>query len=36
MSTIKNGQIAQYCNFNKIIKGHGTSFHSPALSQKHV
>ena len=25
-----------YCHFNKIIKGPGTSFQSPALSQKHV
>ena len=36
MSTIKNGQISLYYHFNKIIKGPGTSFHSPALSQKHV
>ena len=36
MSTIKNGQILLYCHFNKIIKGPGTSFQSPALSQKHV
>ena len=35
MSTIKNGQISLYCHFNKIIKGPGTSFQSPALSQKH-
>ena len=33
MSTIKNGQISLYYHFNKIIKGPGTSFHSPALSQ---
>ena len=26
MSTIKNGQILLYCQFNKIIKGPGTSF----------
>ena len=36
MSTIKNGQISLYCHFNKIIKGPGTSFQSPAFSQKHV
>ena len=36
MSTIKNDQILPYCHFNKIIKGPGTSFQSPALSQKHV
>ena len=36
MSTIKNGQILLYCCFNKIIKGPGTSFQSPALSQKYV
>ena len=36
MSTIKNGQISLYFHFNKIIKGTGTSFQSPALSQKHV
>ena len=36
MSTIKNGQISLYCYFNKITKGPGTSFQSPALSQKHV
>ena len=36
MSTIKNGQILLYFCFNKIIKGSGTSFQSPALSQKHV
>ena len=36
MSTIKNDQISPYCHFNKIIKGPGTSFQSPALSQKHV
>ena len=24
------------CHFNKIIKGSGTSFQSPAFSQKHV
>ena len=35
MSTIKNGQILLYCHFNKIIKGPGTSFQSPALNQKH-
>ena len=36
MSTIKNDQISLYRHFNKIIKGPGTSFQSPALSQKHV
>ena len=36
MSTIKNAQMSPYCHFNKIIKGTGTSFQSPALSQKHV
>ena len=36
MSTTKNGQIPRYYNFTKIIKGPGTSFQSPALSQKHV
>ena len=36
MSTIKNEQISLCCHFNKIIKGSGTSFQSPALSQKHV
>ena len=36
MSTIKNDQISLYSRFNKIIKGPGTSFQSPALSQKHV
>ena len=30
---MKNGQILIYCHFNKIIKGPGTSFQSPALSQ---
>ena len=34
--TIKNGQILLSCNFNKIMKGPGTSSQSPALSQKHV
>ena len=33
MSPIKNGQILLLCNFNKIIKGPGTSSQSPALSQ---
>ena len=36
MSTIKNGQILMYCHFDKIIKEPGTSFQSPAFSQKHV
>ena len=36
MSTIKNDQISLYRYFNKIIKGSGTSFQFPALSQKHI
>ena len=36
MSTIKNDQISLYCHFDEIIKGPGTSFQSPALSQKHA
>ena len=36
MSTVKDGQIPLYYHFNKIIKGPGTSFQSPALSQKHA
>ena len=36
MSTIKSDQILLYCHFNEIIKGPGTSFQSPAVSQKHV
>ena len=36
MSTIKNGPILRFCHFNKIIKGFGISFLSPALSQKHL
>ena len=36
MSTIKNDQILLHCHFNKIIKEPGTSFPSPAFSQKHV
>ena len=36
MPTIKNGQILLYCHFNKIMKGSGTSFQSPAFSQKHA
>ena len=36
MAIIQNGQISQYCNFNKIKKGPGTSFWSPALNKKHV
>ena len=35
-STIKIGQILLYCHFSKILKGPGTSFQSPALSQEHV
>ena len=33
---MKNSQISLYCRFNKIIKGPGTSFQSPALNQKHI
>ena len=36
MSTIKNGQILLYCHFNETIKGPGSSYQSPALSQKYV
>ena len=36
MSTIKNGQILLYCHFNEIIKEPGTSFQTPAFSQKHT
>ena len=36
MSTIKNDQVLPYCHFNKIIKGPGTRFQPPVLSQKHV
>ena len=36
MATIENGQIFLYSHFNKIIKNSGTSFQSPALTQKHV
>ena len=35
MSAIKNDQILIYCHFNKVMKGTGTSFQSPALCQKH-
>ena len=35
MSAIKTGQILLNCHFNKIIKGSGTSFQSPAFSQTH-
>ena len=34
--TIKNDLILLYSPFNRIIKGAGTSFQSPALSQKYV
>ena len=33
---IRNGQIVLYFCFNRIIKGPGIVFQSPALSQKHV
>ena len=36
MLIIKNDQISLYCDFNKIIKGPGTSFPSPAVNQNHV
>ena len=36
MSAIKNSQMSSYCHFNIIIKEPGTTFQSPALSQKHV
>ena len=35
MSANNNGQISIY-HFNKIQKGPGTSFQSPAMNQKHV
>ena len=35
MSTTKNGQIALYCHFKKILKRPGTSFQFPTLSQRH-
>ena len=36
MSTTKDDQILLYCYFDKIIKGPGTSFQSPAMSQEYV
>ena len=36
MPTIKNVQISLYCHFDKFIEEPGTSFKSPAFSQKHV
>ena len=36
MSASKDGQISLYCHINKIIKGPGTSFQSPTLTQTHV
>ena len=36
MSTIKNYQILLYYHFYKILKEPGTSFQSPAFSQKYV
>ena len=33
---MENGLTLLYCHLNKLIKGSGTSFQSPALSQKHV
>ena len=35
-ATIKNDQISLYWFFNKIMKGPGISFRSPALSPNHV
>ena len=35
MSAIENDQILIYCHSNKVMKETGTSFQSPALSQKH-
>ena len=36
MPTIKNGHISLYCHIHNFIKGPGTIFQSPALSQQHV
>ena len=36
MSTIKNGKMLLYRHFSKIIKGPGTSFQAPVLSEKQV
>ena len=36
MSTDKNGKVLLYCHYNKIIKWRGTTFQSPASSEKHV
>ena len=36
MLTIKNGQMSIFCHFNKMVKGPGTSFQSPAMGRKHV
>ena len=36
MSAIKNGQISLCCHFKKIIRGPGTDFQSPTLSQKYA
>ena len=36
MSTIKNGQILQYCHLNKIIKEPGNISQSPAFIQNHA
>ena len=36
MSTTKNDLILLYWHFNEIIKEPGTSFQSPAFSQKYV
>ena len=36
ISAPKNWQVLLHCHFIKIVKGPGTSFQSPTLSQKHV
>ena len=36
MSTINNCLVSLHCHFNKVIYGPGTSFQSPAYSQKHA
>ena len=36
MSNNNNDQISLHFYFNKIIKGPGTSFQPPALSQEHA
>ena len=36
MSITKNDQILLCCHFINIIKGPGTSFQSPAFTEKHI